>query len=272
MITITDFVGCSSIATITLTDPPAIIVNPSGSTIPCDQVCTGTVASNASGGTQPLTYHWNNGQLNDSLTNLCAGNYQVTVTDNHGCKKTSSTAVTVQSTFTGVQVEMFRDTIFKGQSTQITVTNLPNCTYQWSPVSGLSNAGISNPMANPLTSTIYFFTITDQFGCQYKDSLKIHVIEVNCRDPYIYVPNAFTPNHDNLNDELLVYGNAIENLKLSVYDRWGEEVFETTNQSKGWDGTFRGKLCDPGVFVYQLEATCFDKTVYKTKGNITLIR
>jgi len=59
---------------------------------------------------------------------------------------------------------------------------------------------------------------------------------------------------------------------LRVYDRWGEKVFETSDQSLGWDGTFRGKAVDPAVYVYYLEATCIGNEEFFKKGNVTLIR
>jgi gliding motility-associated-like protein len=61
-------------------------------------------------------------------------------------------------------------------------------------------------------------------------------------------------------------------MKLQIFDRWGELVFETSDRKKGWDGTFRGKNCEPAVYVYQLEVLCYDGIQAKQKGNITLIR
>ena len=88
----------------------------------------------------------------------------------------------------------------------------------------------------------------------------------------MFIPNAFSPNKDGQNDKLYVRGPFIESFIFRVYDRWGELVWETTNLSEGWDGTFRGKLLDPDVYDYYLQATCVGGLENIIKGNVTLIR
>ena len=95
---------------------------------------------------------------------------------------------------------------------------------------------------------------------------------MNCAEPDIYIPDAFTPNGDGNNDVLLVRGRFITTMQLKVFDRWGELVFETTDQDVGWDGTYKGKPVDPAVFVYWLKAVCADGQSFLKKGNITVIR
>jgi gliding motility-associated-like protein len=97
-------------------------------------------------------------------------------------------------------------------------------------------------------------------------------MEFACEDPYIFVPTGFSPNGDGSNDVLYVRGNFIEVLYFTIYNRWGEEVFSTTDQTKGWDGEYKGMLADPSVFVFYLEAKCADGQEYFKKGNITLMR
>ena len=100
----------------------------------------------------------------------------------------------------------------------------------------------------------------------------IVVLDVHCADPYVYVPNAFTPNGDGKNDQLFVRSKMVSELTFLIYDRWGEKVFETNDMRNGWDGTFKGKPCDPGVFVYYLDVTCHNQSTYFKKGNVTVIR
>lgn len=88
----------------------------------------------------------------------------------------------------------------------------------------------------------------------------------------LFVPTAFSPNDDNQNDLECVYGKCIESLLFSIYDRWGEKVFETTNQQQCWDGTYRGKRMNTGVFVYYLQATFKTGESVTKKGNIGLVR
>jgi gliding motility-associated-like protein len=151
----------------------------------------------------------------------------------------------------------------------------PDFTYQWQPQEGLSNPFINDPVGSPEVTTWYTVTITDvnDLGfCQKSDSVLVRVFDSFCGSPNIFVPNAFTPNDDGENDILLVRGANITDLTFTVFNRWGEEVFKTEDQSRGWDGTYKGNPAEPAVFVYQLEAVCDDGQTYFEKGNVTLIR
>ena len=126
-------------------------------------------------------------------------------------------------------------------------------------------------MEPPVTTT-YSVIIFDENNCSNRDSVTIYVSDLICRDPYIYVPNAFTPDGDGINDILYVYGDMLEDVYFIIFNRWGEVVFETNNVEEGWDGTYNGHEADPAVFDYYLKATCIGKTIFEKKGNITLIR
>jgi gliding motility-associated-like protein len=88
----------------------------------------------------------------------------------------------------------------------------------------------------------------------------------------VFIPNSFTPNGDGLNDMLRVYGYKIRELKLVVFNQWGEKLFETSDQTRGWDGTFRGKAQPSGVYMYVCRMVLTDGTVVDKKGAINLIR
>jgi gliding motility-associated-like protein len=99
------------------------------------------------------------------------------------------------------------------------------------------------------------------------------MVFVICSDQVIYIPNAFTPDGDEVNPVFKTYGTGIQELIfLRIYNRWGELVFETADLSKGWDGTHRGKLQEPGVYVYYLEAICTTGQTISKQGNVSLIR
>lgn len=93
-----------------------------------------------------------------------------------------------------------------------------------------------------------------------------------CTD--IFVPNAFTPNGDGINDLFFVQGigNGVLSIHLSIYDRWGEKVFETNDFNGVWNGTYNGKTLNPGVFVYYVKVYCEGGGSYERMGDITLIR
>jgi len=144
-------------------------------------------------------------------------------------------------------------------------------TYQWSPVTGLSNPNgqITEAKVNQDTE---FTVIVSDGACSSSAKVKIQVYEYVCDNPFIFVPNAFTPNGDGENDILYVRGAILEKVLFRVFNRWGEMVFETTNKDIGWDGTFRGKLMDPDTYDYYLNAFCIDGQEKIIKGNVTLMR
>ena len=85
------------------------------------------------------------------------------------------------------------------------------------------------------------------------------------------IPNVFSPNGDNNNDILFVLG-SIDKLDFHIYNRWGQEVFKTNDRAEGWDGTFMGQPCNPGVFAYRVSGIMPGGEKIEKKGNITLVR
>jgi gliding motility-associated-like protein len=201
--------------------------------------------------------------------------YLLTVTDNIRCEDTASSLVEVNiPRFDTAQIFSNLDTIYKGQSVQLSQNRQENnLVFQWEPAIYLNDPLSPNPIATPPVSTTFTLTITDQeTGCVVTTSKRIGVTEINCAEPNIFIPSAFTPNNDGNNDVVYVRGEVLSDIDLSIYNRWGELVFRTQDQNKGWDGTLGGRAVDPGVFVYHLKATCFDGQQFFSKGNITLIR
>jgi gliding motility-associated-like protein len=90
----------------------------------------------------------------------------------------------------------------------------------------------------------------------------------------LYFPSAFSPNQDGNNDFFHEIGGlGITSLYYVVYDRWGELLYETNDQyAQGWNGIYKGKKCDVGVYVWYAEATFVSGDRFKFKGNVTLVR
>lgn len=271
-VTITDSMGCIAISSAQLTEPVAILSNPLIQPTPCEEVCLGNIDPGITGGTPPYAYFWSNGQTSPQISALCEGSYGLQITDANGCLYDDTFLIVIQSSFEFMTVYPKIDTLFKGQEVPISATLIPGAQYQWVPSSSLSDPSASSTLAFPSETTTYYLTVTDAYGCIYTDSIVLIVKEINCDMPNIYVPNAFSPNGDNMNDILYVRTSVARDIRFLLYDRWGEKVFETTQVDKGWDGVFRGKPCDPGVFVYYLEVKCFDGQRYEAKGNVTLLR
>jgi gliding motility-associated-like protein len=137
------------------------------------------------------------------------------------------------------------------------------------PADGLSCTTCQNPVASPITTTTYTVISTDANDCLSVDYVTVY-IEAECGS--VYIPNVFSPNGDNNNDILYVHGNCIISMEFMIYDRWGEKVFTSSSTDNGWDGNFRGKAMDQGVFVFNFKATLKNGNQISRKGNISLIR
>jgi gliding motility-associated-like protein len=144
-------------------------------------------------------------------------------------------------------------------------------TWSWSPPNDLSCSDCPNPIAYPQSTTIYTVTGTDAEGCVGTAEITITVDPI-CGD--VYVPTVFSPNGNGYtaNNMICVYGNCIATFNYAIFNRWGEKVFETSDQSICWDGTFKGKDMNSGVFAYKLTATLQNGQSIEESGNLTLIR
>ncbi len=162
--------------------------------------------------------------------------------------------------------------VYPGESAQLQATLNGNYSYNWLRDSTLSDLNIYNPQATTLETRTYYLEIIDRNGCRALDSIVLFVRDFECELPYIFVPNAFSPNGDGKNDVLYVRGNAVDEMEFIVVNRWGEKVFETRTTDIGWDGTQNGKALPPDVFGYYLKLRCFDGRTVVQKGNITLLR
>jgi gliding motility-associated-like protein len=154
-----------------------------------------------------------------------------------------------------------------GESVTLSATGSAG-TYSWFPTSWLSCTSCQSTIADPTATTQYTVTVTDANGCTASDDVVVNVTVVEG----IGVPNAFSPNGDGENDVLFVLGAGIAKMSLVIYNRYGQKVFETTDQLLGWDGYHDGKPANPGVFVYYLEYTYIGGTPLSLKGNVTLVR
>jgi gliding motility-associated-like protein len=269
---VTDSHGCKDTLPFVITQPSLITHSDSITPTACALACNGTIQLSILGGTPPFTTDWSNGSHSFNLQNLCPGVYLVTVTDHNGCTFTDQYTVGISDYLPFVDATTNTPIIYIGQTANLFALANPNYTFTWLPSGAVSGVHLQNPTSSPTTATTYQVIIEDAWGCTNTDSVTINVMEVICSDPYIYVPNAFTPNGDNKNDILYVKADIASELYFAIYDRWGEMVFSTTSVDKGWNGTYKGKPLDPAVFVYYIKVTCIDKMQFEKKGNITLIR
>ncbi|MFZ9954916.1 MAG: gliding motility-associated C-terminal domain-containing protein [Flavobacteriales bacterium] len=230
-----------------------------------------------------LTYHWWDSNHAFSFPDSSSVALQnvpgitkmfVEVTDTANCTAKDSMEVYISAlTQSSIKAWADKDTILKGNSTFVHVSP-SNYNYLWTPFSTLNESTMPSMLVSPIVTTQYKVNVIDTADalCSYKTDVTVYVYDVKCDENDVYVPNIFTPNGDGKNDMLYVRGNNIVELYFTIYDRWGEKVFETTDQKIGWDGVFKGMSSDPAVFVYYLTVKCPGDKEFFTKGNITVIR
>jgi len=230
--------------------------------------------------TDDLTYDWSTnativaGQGTNELTVFAAENSVLNLsTENQfGCQEVAEIVIIVDENTPQIFAQAQPDTIYLGESTQLFTTEGFGYELSWSPSISLNNSTIWNPVATPDETTDYSITATNQSGCATTVTVRVVVLDANCDDEFVFVPNAFTPNGDGANDVFRARSNIVEEFSLIIYDRWGEEVFRTNDFDEGWDGTFKGEPLGADVYGYYLEATCIGEEVFVKKGNVTLIR
>jgi gliding motility-associated-like protein len=238
-------------------------------------VCPGFSAQlSASGGSSylwsPATFLNNRLIPNPTCINPTGNiHYTVTVRDTLGCTKSSSAQVWVKVFPRVIANAGPRDTIVvEGEPLLLNATGGTN--YLWTPAQWLNNPYIPNPVALPQDNINYVVQVSSPAGCLATDTISVRLYKVT---EDIYVPTAFTPNGDGLNDVLRPILLGMKSLTyFRVYNRFGQMVFATDEIGKGWDGKFLGKPQDPATFVWMAEGVTYKGQVKKKKGYAVLIR
>jgi gliding motility-associated-like protein len=268
---------CDSILDVYVTVLPDMIIDDSISWN-CQQ--QGAIVLSVTG-EGPFQYDWSNQVPGDSIvSDLPAGDYSVTITDDNGC--------TVADTFTILDSEILDFyladyyEVVQGDSVEISIMgdiNVPGLHVQWDPAIILNCDTCVSTFATPVSNTILTIEITDADSCVYILDAEIIVLEdTNTIADQLYIPNVFSPNGDGINDHWTMYSRLPEAYvhEVSLFDRWGALIFYKEdfllNTFVGWDGTFRGKTLNPSVFAYIATLTLGDGREVRVKGDVTLVR
>lgn len=273
--------GCDSIVTLDLT-----IVSDTdlrAELNPTDPGCVGedngtiTIDTIINGSEPYLIFVNEELQTEQNLFDLSGGAYDYRIEDGYGCSfDTTINLLLPQIFIVDIGEDLFielGDSVnidaFFSESVYSTVWQTPDdilCEIECESI-GLAP---SNSMEIILTAR------TTRAGCLSADSLTINVKDVR----KIYIPNAFSPNEDGVNDYFTIFGaspNVQQINDFSVYSRWGELVFEAknfqpNNTQNGWDGTFKGEIAADGIYIYMVEVLFLDGEIGIYKGDVTLMK
>ncbi|MEM1325223.1 MAG: gliding motility-associated C-terminal domain-containing protein [Bacteroidota bacterium] len=231
------------------------------------------------GGTAPYLYAFNGGRFSslNRFSNLTPANYTIEVRDAAGCSFEANVVVEapleVQATLSAETEITLGDSVV----VDLLLNPAPDSLNRisWNVNDSIACEGCVEFGIRPSDKTTILVEVEDMNGCVVRDILTLFVVN----DDRIFMPNAFSPNGDSRNDRFfLQVGENVDRIDdLKIYDRWGMLVFQQNevplnDPTAGWDGTFRGKLLNPAVFVYSAIITYKDGRTETILGDVTLIR
>ena len=257
-VTVTSNRGCILRDSLSLQEPLPLTINASTFADPCGPATT--LLEAISGGTGPWSWSIDGSVWNpvstppQSIPGLPQGPILLSVQDINGCDV--DTTLIIPPDGLGISVAAAPDTaLLIGQSVTLSYSTAANVISAiWSPGGSLSCTSCPDPVATPTESTTYLLTIQDDRGCIATTSVLVDLLPDR---RFLYIPTAFSPNNDGINDLFIPFGDEQTLVidQAAVYDRWGNALWErqdiaVNSIADGWDGTYRGKVLDPGVYVY----------------------
>lgn len=274
----TDAHNCIINQPVVISEPTQLVIQSiSADSVNCYGYSDGNVLVEATGATPPYTYTLNTTTTNGNgeFYGLTQGTYVVDVYDDHNCHITETAIVNepalhvLNATPNALELKL-------GETKPVTVTSNydPAAQYVWGPWQGLDCE--TCPTANITLYNNYLYTVTVTAHPHDLDCITQVTIPVTVIPVYdVYIPNAFTPNGDGNNDFFEFYGNkpGIKQIEMLVFNRIGEKVFDSRDINFRWDGTFKGVIQNPGVYVYHMKVVYMDnQSDSGYKGTVTLLR
>ncbi|HHZ64709.1 MAG TPA: T9SS type B sorting domain-containing protein, partial [Flavobacteriales bacterium] len=270
-VTITDGNLCAATVNYIISEPPEINADINVlREISCFQFDDGILTISTSGGSGGFTYLWDTHPPSDQTTifSLEDGLYSVTVTDGMGCSTASSyQLVEPDSIWIELQPQYY---IQMGDSVMLQPQMFVNSSVEiiWNPDMAISCIDCAFPFAFPLQNRLYTISVEAENGCTASATTMVYVD----RGKVLYIPNAFSPNNDGLNDLYYVYTFFVRQFEMRIFNRLGEMVFETKDVNQPWDGTINGFKALPGVYIVDVSVEYIDnETAWKTKS-LTVVR
>lgn len=271
VITVTGFnsIGCPESKTFTINVAP-----PPNVTLTYTNTCLNSPVNiqAVTSGQGPFTYSWAPGGETGSSIMVPDTGQTYTVTVSNGCKTTHTVTLTPS---VPVFSACCNEIISIGDDTILIAQGLPNSvvgSYSWSPKVTCLNPTCDSAQVSPTVTTTYTVIGTDSLGCQAERLVTV-VVDIPCFN--FTVPNVFTPTNSGiygLDNVFYIKTKDLDAWSISIYDRWGKEMFKSSNPTQYWNGNTEGGGQAPaGVYYYIINATC-QQTTFKKDGFVQLIR
>lgn len=237
--------GCRYLDSIYVDQPDSLVVIGTPIDATCFGFADGAIGTIIQGGTTPYTTIWSNATVNQNLVGVTAGWYTINVIDFNGCTALSSWQVEqpdeilISPTITDPSCRDNHD----GSITIFTEGGIPGYDYLW------SNSEITSDVFD-LAPGQYVLIVTDQNGCEKYDTLNINLTDIDCIAP----PNAFTPDGDGYNDTWIL--DNLDNYpeaEVSIFNKWGNLVYQTKGIYSPWDGSYDGKILPAATYYYVIK-------------------
>jgi len=279
-VSVTDAQGCQTSVQTAITQPLPLNATLETSPGRCAQESGRAVLTKLTGGTAPFLYALSGEEfkvierLPLTLRNLPPGNSTLQIQDANGCMADFPFSIPPPQILTA---ELGPDqTIASGDSIIVTPDfNFTPLRISWTPQVSAPASRPKSFILRPLQTTTFLIQATDSSGCVAGDAITIFVVQRN----RVFVPGAFSPNGDNINDRLDFFaGPEIERIQsLRIYNRWGAIVFEASNVAPGspeaaWNGLFNGDHAPQGVYIFQATVEGKDGKLSKFNGEVVLMR
>jgi len=248
---VTSAAGCSTPKSTTVTVIPKAVITLNA---PSVTICRGAAANLSASAPGAISYKWMPGKgLSDStIANPVASPtdttiYQVITTNNVGCTDTATLTVNVLPP--PMAITQAKQSMFQDRPITLVASARSADVFSWTPATGLSDANVLNPVANPADDITYTLHVKSSYNCG-EDTSSVFVKVYH----KIGIPNAFSPNADGVNDSweidgLFTYPESV----TTVFNRYGQQVFKNTGYAKPWKGTYNGARLPPGTYYYIID-------------------
>ena len=209
----------------------------------------------------------------NTLTVDSTGMYFVTVTDGNGCMGTSEPIEAF--VYEAPVINAFPDTVFVNDGAlallQVETITGDDATYTWTPADAVNCLNCATTLAYSVGESNTFYVTGEEHGCVSAPDSIVVIME----ESELIIPNAFTPNDDGLNDEFNILNPIFYPIfSFEIYNRWGQQVFATSDVTRGWDGNYDGKPQEIGMYVWMVsyEKANQPGEVFVLRGTVTLLR